>query len=87
MPETIRQLPRPRLHRRFLAWLHHRRMLYQYDMGGRGTFAVLRSGKWVDIVLPPRHGSRIWEMENGMTVDSAEIYAIPDQSAYGYNSH
>lgn len=84
MPETIRQLPRPRLHRRFLAWLHHRRMLFQYDLSGQGTFAVLRSGKLLSVLYPPRHGSCIWELEDGISVDSSEISTIDDQSGYGY---
>ena len=70
-----------------LNWLHHRRMLFQFDMCGRGTFAVLRNGCSLGIAHPPRHDSRIWEMERGITVESSEIYAIQDQSAYGYNSH
>lgn len=70
--------------RRFRDWVHHRRVLRQYDLTGFGPFVVLRSGELADLAFPPRHGTRIWELSDGRNVDSSEISEVEDLSACGY---
>lgn len=67
------------------AWLHHRRLLWQYsccgESGRGGRLAVLGSKEaWTfqGIKHPPRYFSRQWELTDGRLIESSAILAIVD---------
>jgi hypothetical protein len=69
---------------KLIDWLHHRRLLFQYDHAYKSAIAVLNTGEHIDIQNPPRYRQRLWELDNSQEVDSRQIRAIIDPSEYGY---
>ena len=64
--------------------VHHWRLLWQYRSAWKGIMLVLKTGEHVGLRYQPRVGETTWVAGDGREIDSDQILAVIDRSAYGY---
>ena len=63
-------------------WLHHRKLLFEYQ--DDHDIACLRNWTEDHVLEVPQPGSYIWKMKSGNDVHSKEIHHFDDAGMYGY---